>query len=379
MDRTHDERKVMRSLKNFLSLVTAVTMLGLGWTSTAGAADYFVFGQWHQQRGKTVGIPVGNGGNINQAASAMATQMGTGPATIVLEVGAFARAAVPFTIPIASRTTIQQLATSFNFAAPQAGNQTLAPGVKASRPANFSACPGQLTGCATVNGGTKNGRVQYTAGPNNFGGSMNMLIDGSGTLSRVVPGGTGGACPAAPGGNCPIVDHDQIGGIGLQAPGFSPGLTDINSLPAGARVQVLATGGCPAPLSFLQGCILSSTPVAGTGPGGGSTNYGFPWTTGKISATATLGPATPNTTLVQTGTDMRTSMGSGRLTLVGSSVSQRFVGVNYVSIDTITMTLAPVAAAAAAPALAPVGIASFTALMALAGGYGLSRRNRRNR
>jgi hypothetical protein len=368
----------MRSLKIFLSLVTAVTMLGIGGASTAGASDFFVFGQWHQQRGKTVGIPVGGGGNIHHDASAMATQMGTSPATLQLQAGAFAQAAAPFTIPIGSRTSIQQLATSFNFFGPQIGAGLVAPGVKTSRPANFSACPGKLTGCVTVNDGTKNGRVVYTAGANNFGGAFNMMISGSGTLSNVYPGGSGGSCTLAPGGNCPIVAHSQIGGVGPQAAGFAPGGTDINNLPGGPKAQVLATGACPAPLNMLNGCILSSTPVAGTGDGAGSTNYGFPWTTGMITGQATLGPLTPDSNYVATGTDMRTSMGSGSLTLVASAIAHRFVGVNYVSMDSIKMTLAPESVAASAPALAPVGIAAFTALMALAGGYGLSRRNRRD-
>ncbi len=368
----------MRTFKLTLSLVTAVTMLGLGGASTAGASDFFVFGQWHQQRGKTVGIPIGGGGNINHAASAMATQMGTSPATVQLQAGAFAKGAQAFTIPIASRTSIQQLATSFNFFGPQVGAGLIAPGVKTSRPANFSACPGKLTGCVTVNDGTKNGRVVYTAGTNNFGGAFNMMISGSGTLSKVFPGGTGGSCTLAAGGNCPIVAHSQIGGAGPQAPGFAPGGTVQNSLPGGPKAQVLATGACPAPLSILKGCILSSTPVAGTGPGTNNDNMGFPWTTGMITGQATLGPATPDSNYVATGSDMRTSMGSGSLTLVASAVVQRSVGTTFVSMDSIKMTLAPESVAASAPALAPVGIAAFTALMALAGGYGLSRRNRRD-
>ena len=165
----------MRSLKIFLSLVSAIAMLGLTGASTAGAADFFVFGKWHQQRGTRVGIPIGGGGNINHAASAMATQMGTGAPTIVFQTGAFARAAAPFTIPISQRASIQQLGTSFAFNGPQSGMRTLSSGTKASRAANFSGCPGLPAGCATVNGGTANGRVQYTAGANQFGGSMNML------------------------------------------------------------------------------------------------------------------------------------------------------------------------------------------------------------
>ena len=100
----------MRSLKIFLSLVAAVGMLA----STAGAADFFVFGKWHAQRGTRVGIPIGNGGNVQHVASAMATQMGTGAPTIVFQTGAFQKAAAPFTIPISQRASIQQLGTSFD-------------------------------------------------------------------------------------------------------------------------------------------------------------------------------------------------------------------------------------------------------------------------
>ena len=140
-------------------------------------------------------------------------------------------------------------------------------------------------------------------------------------------------------------------------------------------VVVTATGACPL---FGTGCILGSTAVAGTGSGTGSDNYGFPWSTGMLTASATLGPATLDSTFIQTGSDGRTSMGSGPITLVAGMLTARDVGTSYASIDTVTMLLAGTGGIGNAPALAPVGIAAFTALMALAGGYGLSRRNRRD-
>jgi len=371
----------MRSLKILVSLATAATVLTLGWASSASAADFFVFGKWNQKRGSIAQVPYGFGGNIPYAASAMASQTGGG--NIVFSADSFTLSPYPYAQGIALGDIIQ-LATTFTFNGPQAGNQTLSPGPKASRNKTFSACPGLGTGCTTVNQGPAgNGRVKYTGTATQMGGVMQMLISGVGALSR--RDGTGPPstkCPAW-GAACPIAVHNPLGGGGglPQAVGGAKGAFNKNIIAGGPIHQVTETGLCNTVRTggFAYGkCILGSTPGTGAlGPGTTNSNYGFPWTTGMVTASATIGTIGP-THHVGTGTDSRTPAGSGLITVVAGGITNRSGGSTFVSLDTIQMRLAPLSIVAGAPALAPLGVAAFTALLALAGGYSLRRRSRRD-
>jgi hypothetical protein len=78
------------------------------------------------------------------------------------------------------------------------------------------------------------------------------------------------------------------------------------------------------------------------------------------------------------GSDNRTAGGSGNLTLVAGGISNRYdAGTSYVMIDKISARMVSDAVVTGSPSMGPAGLATFTALLALAGGYSLRRRSRR--
>ena len=70
--------------------------------------------------------------------------------------------------------------------------------------------------------------------------------------------------------------------------------------------------------------------------------------------------------------------GAGNITLTTGAITKRNAGSTYASQDQIVMALIPTTSSATTPSMAPVGIAAFMGLMALAGGYRLRRKQNRH-
>lgn len=382
------------SLNMKIAVATAAVAI-LGWVGTAGAAGptFVLFGAWHMQRG-TVAIPLLDGGNVKVKTSATATQTGSAPATLMVGNSQFVRNPLfALTIGLPTNATVVQLLTALSYDGPTPmGTNLLQAGGPAGTPRpvpTFAYCVGAgvSTACPSVAGGVGvggwNGRVSYTAGIHQFGGVMRMGISGAGVVTNEMPTGaypvTGGAnCPLRPhGGGCPAVVNRPFGGAGVpQPPGGPFATTNQNQLLTSSVFQVTGTGPCAL---FGVGCVTMFDPVGlGVAPASTNTNVGFPWTTGKVMVSATKGVTSlsPDTTYTEKGKDNRTPLGSGHITLVAGGITQRHVGAVYASIDTVKMALVPVAGVTAAPSMAPLGIAAFLGLLALAGGYRL-RRNKR--
>jgi len=281
-----------------------------------------------------------------------------------------------------------------------ANTNVLKGGAKTSRPANFSGCAAtgfpstKLSMCTNVNGGAWNGRVVYTAGTTQFGGVMQMLIKGTGVVTNVIvpsplgptPTASQAGCPnmGNPMDKCPVVVNRPFGGGGnAQAQGGKFGTVMSDMLSASEKFQLQGTGDCTQMVGIydVKGCVLSWDPTP-LGLAGASTNknLGFPWTTGTVMVRATEGPTplSPNTTYTSTGFDDRTAGGAGNIGLVTGAVTRRHAGSTYASMDTIHMALYSTAITAQTPTMAPVGIAAFMGLMALAGGYRLRRKQNRH-
>ena len=223
--------------------------------------------------------------------------------------------------------------------------------------------------CAAVASGFWPGLVRYTPGPNVFGGTMTMLLSSAFTVSVVGPGG--------------VLVHQPVGGMGDQHPGRGYSTTDTDYLMAGPVHLTFMTGPpCTMAFPFPQapiGCgrITMSGPIVGVGAPDINRNWGFPWTTGMVTAqnTGTIAGMMQTTTLVGTGTDMRTPLGSGMITLVAGGFSHRFGAVTMVPqdfspLDVVTLTLIP----HRTPAFSPAGMVAGVALMLLAVGFAARRR-----
>ena len=231
-----------------------------------------------------------------------------------------------------------------------------------------------------------NGLVQYNAGPNAFGGTMMMLLDGGGSLALAT--GTLMVPPQSPptpfSGTqqrvC-LVPIGQPGATGLRNQATGAGYAQLASafldgapcfqgvvLSGGGGVQTL--GPQLAPGQFTQ---MIPTPMGGTFmldlaslPPDRQLVHGFPFTTGSIVVqnVETLNGQAQTTTFVGAGS-LNTSMGVGNLSLVAGSLGNRVTSplqssnFNYVRMVTFT----PEPGATLMLGVALVGIAGAYVLM----------------
>ncbi|MEZ4292087.1 MAG: hypothetical protein R3E53_16740 [Myxococcota bacterium] len=200
-----------------------------------------------------------------------------------------------------------------------------------------------------------NGIVSYTGGPNRFGGTMMMLLDGGGTVAVKV----GAPLPPDPGAPAPFsgtedkVCFQPIGQAGA----------------AGLRNQETGAGYAFQTSAFLQGgpCFrgyrLGSTMITNLGPqlppdiqtfptpGLGTVmvdlnqippdqnlNLGFPFTTGTVEVFETAGPTDHFTVMGS----LNTSMGEGNITLVAGGLSHRvFANTDGAQLNVVHMAFTP--------------------------------------
>ena len=215
--------------------------------------------------------------------------------------------------------------------------------------ANFTWCPAgtQNPACTrAANAGVTgtypyNGLIRYRAGTNAFGGTMAMLLGGTGNVSVKVGPPTGGGAQQ--------IAHQPVGGVGLQHPGAGYAYMDTAMLGAApGHPSYVLNFPCTNPLPAQPaGCsqIVSSPPSTNPAalPASTNINLGMPWTTGTVTAINT-GPAIlpMSTTLTAMGSDSRDPMGAGNITLVAGGLSHRpLSGLNFSAMDVVTMTFVP--------------------------------------
>jgi len=229
------------------------------------------------------------------------------------------------------------------------------------------------------------GRIIYRKGPRQFGGPMQMGLKGFGD----------NAIPISP---APLrVAHLLFGSVGLAttrtlAPGrqvakqvgFGPGR--VPAVPQTEKV-FLDPAFVTQPIMTLAGLIHTPGPKVTTMGGltntmmgplkriftETTTNWGLSFTTGTVFVQAAS--YSLNDLFTVMGSDMRTILGGGNVSLVAGGLHRRG-GVNgvppktiYASYDKVFLTLAPFA-----PSMSPAGAAAAGALMLLAVGYALRRR-----
>jgi len=254
---------------------------------------------------------------------AIVSATGTGPAQLTLPVGVFSNPTPPqglFAPVPPSFAPYVQLTTKRAWQWPAAPAVVNA-GVSSARPnANFAFCPGavQNPNCTNPNvggQGTRPGVITYTAGPNVFSGAISMLGQGTATLSVQT-------------GPAPTFRHIPIGGT-TPAQGF-PYAQTLVAVAGGAKVTV---GGIRSAGGF--GMITQPGVLQSTQPGDIVTQTGFPMTTGKVQVFVPQNPpTTPNTMLTVTGSDSRTPLGAGNITLVSGGL-----GATTTSLFGVTTTV----------------------------------------
>jgi len=351
-------------------------MLLLGLVSTAEARQFSMSGKWVQRRG--IGyIPVRPGSWGIPAISGATVSVQPG-GTLTVPANQFGTTvATQFPLP---QPTLIQLSTHFTPIGPKSTGVFKAGHWMATRPfKDFAFCPGTpikpavgaaanpncLTPKSEAQGappgsGKAHGLIRYKAGTNAYGGTMQMISQGGGVISFLI-GATG-----------PTVMHNPFGDAPGAAPTEAPGgpyantsLTDV--LPGGP----VTSGAVFSPYGLIT--------VPGTVVGYGTTktwfHWGFPWTTGKVYLSVTYAGSYMSTFVTLTGSDARTPLGAGNITLVAGGIANGLHSgpvLAYMMFDYVQLQLTPIAPQV--PSLSPTGVATGAALMVLAVGYVLRRR-----
>jgi hypothetical protein len=243
----------------------------------------------------------------------------------------------------------------------------------------------------STNGRTSATNIQHTSTPGNKITYTNAAKKFGGAAQFAVSGGVGGILPgpvtvyaiAVPGPGAPPCKHSAFGTPGPFNAACVAALlkAEINSYAvAGGSVGNFAStagGAVPAPnvgpgwfgpggtkIGFLQ-VATAMTPISNQ-----ASSYGYPWTTGMLTISATLAAGAPEIFMI-TGMDDRNANGEGSINLVAGALSQRnFTGDNA-NRAWLRLELKPINTS---PALSPISQLAMVALMVLVGGYVMRRR-----
>jgi hypothetical protein len=321
------------------------------------------------------------------------TATGSAPATLRIPPHRFVEDAM--TLLPQSGVTLVQFTTNVGIDAPYAA-ATLAPG---GGPGSFTWCP-RDPACVAGGGmlstdpppGTsvsfrRNGRVIYRSGASHFGGSMQLGLRRGASVSLVFDTSPFRAAhlqlwgrgttlrPQAPGGlgspDAPVTVRQYLTRGFVTQPTMVP--------PMGS--PILYPG--PKVTTMYGTTLLGSGPVfylpqiatgpMGTAAGQFTTEYGFAHTTGTVIVQQVGGSSGQDFFTVM-GSDARTPLGAGNLSLVagGLSFHNSLSGTDFAArFHKVKLTLAP-----PIPSLSPAGVAVAAALLLLAAGYALHGRSR---
>jgi hypothetical protein len=268
-----------------------------------------------------------------------------------------------------SETMLVQLTTMIGIDAPFA-SATLEAG---GGPGNLTWCPSNpacIAGGPVPGGISHNGRVVYVAGPNRFGGTMQMGLRGGGMIAvkGIGPG---------------VVGHLPFWGSG-SAPrrlAVGAGANDVPSIEftkLAAGVITAPIGGIPGPgmLITMPGPVVGMFPSIATPMGGMAgrftTSFGFGHTTGTVLAQQDTGTNGTDFFTVK-GSDARTPLGAGNLSTVAGGLTRvstlNLLNDTRAHFDRVWMTFGP-----PVPSLSPAGFAAAGTLLLLAAGNALRRR-----
>jgi hypothetical protein len=373
-----------------LFAVAVIAALGLAVSASAQITHSLpMTGQWFQNRGPLVDIPINGGpqlcfggnnvmtgcinlfrpatGGIKDATGIQSLMITAGtsasdPADFTMPTNAFTQMLPPQHTHVSIIPTVVQLDTQFQLIGPPL--ETAGPNVDRIFEENawavqghtgrlglsFAWCPG-VGGplCPdprpTVNGNTgpENGLVRYSnPGGNAFGGTMAMLTNtppGNGAI-WVVVGTAGGPM------NTPLLLRQNFSGMGRQHPGAGYAVSDTDMLAAGPIYLGFMTSNQTALQTGLNGPMNGLITFVGgfqfSAPPDNNTNWGFPWTTGNVfvqDIQTNMG-AMATTTISASGTDNRTQAGAGTISLVAGGTSHRVGAVtDFKAFDIVTMEL----------------------------------------
>jgi len=288
-----------------IGLVTALVV-----ALPAAADQYSLFGTYTLQQSFSIGRV------IPTLESYSAT--GASPRPLVVPAHAFELQGTQF---IAFPFVFQVAQFVETFTTTQPRSETFAAG---NGPGSFSFCPrpgnAANPSCAIPAAATggRNGRLTYTAGGNQFGGTFDLLRVTIGVVSRLVA-------------TAPLQFN--------HAPNFRSGYYIAGQPVSMTRTYPQNDPGevTQSPVLGPDGSIQTAGPVVGTAPAPVTqTATGFPFTTGMIVHSRTVPSAL---TFTFTGSDARTAGGFGDITLVAGATTQSAIGTEFPVMGIIELTV----------------------------------------
>jgi len=366
----------MLRIKNIGTIAIVLTML-LAVSGIASAKSVSVSGEWISQKGTFFRIPADTFPFVGRPIHGAGQASSTGTALTVPT--GFWNDHYTSLAPVQNDNVVQ-LGTDWDFDGPAVGvasfgkatlkQQNFTALHPTRQNANFKYCPGasnnpnctsNLIGGAN---GTRAGRIQYTAGINSFGGTMQYILGGPGIIVLKI-GTIGGQDRFA---------HNPLAGTAgnPQAHGGSYANTAFVSLGAGPASTGAVCGGLSCGPG-ANGIITVPGNITGTAPPSGQTTTGFPQTTGTVTVSI---PSSVNgvgpfpMTLVGKGSDSRNAGGYGNISLVAGSMSHRQIGQITPNMENVSLTVSMGNPSnPGIPAMSPLGLAAGAALFVLAFGY----------
>lgn len=297
-----------------------VAGLSIAWSTAAGAQSFYtVSGLLSLNSASTTTRLIG---------PRTAQVQGTGSAPVDFSVPAdLFLSAGSFSLAFPNYPSVAQYVNTFTSSHPVID---LAAG---AGPGGFAFCPPVgnpvnpfCTNPAAATGGF-NGLIQYTAGPNQFGGTMRLIRHQAGSVSRLIAT------------NPSQFSHTPRTLTSTWPPGYQMSNTHVISLQAGVITQSPVLG--PSGSIQTPGIYIGPGPTPPTG-----FETGQPLTTGTI----VLRDSVPSLfTFTLSGYDGRTAQGYGTIQLVAGSYIQRpagFPAQAFPRQTTLTLTLPEPSAAA---------------------------------
>jgi hypothetical protein len=376
----------MLRIKNIGAIAIAITTL-LFIAGVASAKSYTVSGTWISQKGSYFRIPAhafpfaGGAKEITGAAQI------DSPGTAVVIPTGFWDSQHSSLNPVNTNEVVQ-LGTDWSFDGPATGvmaqgtallaAQALTAAHPTHKNADFKYCPGASNNPVCINNlagganGTLAGRIQYTAGSNSFGGTMQYIISGIGTIVNSL---------GTIDGEDRWAHNNLAGDLGNpQGMGGSYANTAFVSLGAGPASTGAVCGGLSCG-PFANGVITVPGTITGVAPPSGQTTTGMPMTTGTVTVSI---PMSKNSignglfapmTLVAKGSDSRNAGGFGNISLVAGSLSHRQVGWITPNMEFVTLSFSMGNPSEAdIPAMSTMGLVAGAALFVLSFGYVMRKR-----
>jgi len=247
--------------------------------------------------------------------------------------------------------------------------------------ATVSFCPGNVVTagnnplCANPGAGVINGRMVYTKTANQFGGNSQGHVGGSADVALLVNPGVPTSEPGTVGdtkSNCLKGKPGCLvkfafanpATVGAQGGPFGYKNATAGVVPGTASGRWRGHAGTKGTLLFFLG--LGETNLHQAGTANPVTEYGGPYTTGRITVSVTQAAKPTLERFTITGKDNRMN-GVGTISLVSASVSNRSLSRPNANRGWLNLTLSnPIPGAPAIPA---GGLAAIAGLLALAGGY----------